>query len=310
LVNQSNPLKKLIVIAGPTASGKTDLSVELALSIDCPILSADSRQFYKELTIGSAKPNQKEMNGVKHYFIDSQSVNSPISAGQFEKLALTQLEEIFKQQDFAILVGGSGMFIDAVVNGLDPLPHSAAMREKWNDLHEQKGISFLLEELKKKDIDYYKSVDKSNPVRIIRALEIIDLTQKKYSEQRHRKAQKRTFESYYFVIDHPREVLYKRINERVMTMIEKGLIEEVRELIPLKHLQPLNTVGYKEIFKYFEGSFNRSEAIAEIQKNTRRYAKRQLTWFRRNKKAIWIPYSNVDYMIRFILEKVKTTSQE
>jgi tRNA dimethylallyltransferase len=307
LVDLSDSLKKLIVVAGPTASGKTELSVELALDMNCPILSADSRQFYKELNIGSAKPSQEEMKGVAHYFIDSHSVQTPISAGQFEKLALNQLNELFQHHNYAILVGGSGMFIDALVNGLDPLPHSPSVREKWNNLHLEKGISFLLAELKKQDPDYYNYVDRSNPVRIIRALEVIELTNKKYADLRHKTVQKRPFETYYFVIDHPREVLYQRINQRVIKMIEKGLIEEAQQLIPFKHLQPLNTVGYKELFHYFEGTFSRNEAIEEIQKNTRRYAKRQITWFKRNKSAHWIPYSNIEEMKKSILEKVNLT---
>lgn len=299
-------MKKLIVIAGPTASGKTKLSVGLAKQFDCPIISADSRQFYKELSIGTAKPSNEEKEGVTHYFIDSHSIQEPLTAGQFETEAIQLLDELFLTNDQVILVGGSGMFIDAVVFGTDRIPHSKEVREKWNDIFEKQGLPYLQEQLKEKDPEYFAQVDTKNPVRLIRALEAVEITNKKYSELRKNKTQ-RSFTSHYFVIEHPRELLYDRINQRVDEMITSGLIDEVKNLVHHKKTQALNTVGYKEIFEYLEGSISLERAIELIKKNTRNYAKRQTTWFKRVKDAKWIKFSTITSMIDVIKAEMNTT---
>jgi tRNA dimethylallyltransferase len=299
-------MKKLIVIAGPTASGKTKLSVGLAKQLNCPIISADSRQFYKEMFIGTAKPSRDEMEGVQHYFIDSHSIQEPLTAGQYETEAIQLLEELFQVHDKVILVGGSGMFIDAVVFGTDRIPHSKEVRDKWNNIFETNGLPYLQEQLKEKDPEYYSEVDLKNPVRLIRALEVIEITNKKYSELRQSSVQ-RDFNTIYFVIDHPRELLYERINTRVEQMIENGLVHEVKNLAEHKKTQPLNTVGYKEIFEYLNGSISLERALELIKKNTRNYAKRQTTWFKRVKSAIWLKFSTIPSMIDVIQAEVNSS---
>tara|TARA_B100000508_G_scaffold24343_1_gene17482 strand:- start:12478 stop:13377 length:900 start_codon:yes stop_codon:yes gene_type:complete len=299
-------MPKLIVIAGPTASGKTSLAVDLAKHLSCPILSADSRQFYKEMSIGTAKPTAEEMQGVPHYFIDSHSIDYPLSSGVFEQEALEKLESIYRSNEYAILVGGSGMFIDALVFGIDQLPQDPNIREELNEVYRSEGLDPLLNELKDKDPSYYENVDRNNPVRIIRALEVIRITGKAYSDQRSSTSKDRPFETLYFVIDHDRQKLYDRINLRVDMMIEDGLIEEVKSLTSHRNKQPLNTVGYKEVFDHLDGEQDLDRTIELIKRNTRRYAKRQLTWFRRNKDSIWIPFSNNKDMIKRILQHLNS----
>ncbi len=280
--------KHLIVIQGPTASGKTALSIALAKKWNCSILSADSRQFYKEISIGTAKPTEKERDGVPHYFIDSHSIQEPVSAAQFEREALTVLEKEFLNNDKCILVGGSGLFIDALCDGLDPLPSNAETQKKWQEFYDKEGLEKLQEELKKLDPDYYRQVDIKNPHRILRALEILTLTSKKMAEVRKNQKVERSFNIHRFVITLPREKLYKRIDLRVHEMMNEGLLEEVKSVIHFQHLQSLNTVGYKELFAHITGDYDLETAIAQIQQNSRRYAKRQLTWFRRNPDNIWL----------------------
>lgn len=296
-------MNKLIVIAGPTASGKTSLAVALAHQLNCPIISADSRQFYKELAIGTAKPTADEMEGVPHYFVDSHSIHHPISAGEYERIALQKVEELFQQHKHLVIVGGSGMFIDALIYGTNQLPHSPQLREKWNEIYQEKGLDFLQEKLKEADLEYYKTVDLQNPVRLIRALEIIELTGQSYSSLRNQDKKPR-FPTAYFVLDHPREILYERINQRVYQMIDNGLIEEAKKEINNRHLQSLNTVGYKEVFQYLEGEIDKERAIELIQQNTRRYAKRQLTWFRKTKEAVWIQPTDLKKAIQTILNTI------
>lgn len=298
-------MKKLIVIAGPTASGKTKLSVGLAKQLNCPIISADSRQFYREMSIGTAKPSSEEMEGVTHYFINSHSIKEPLTAGQYETEAIELIEKLFQSYDELILVGGSGMFIDAVVFGTDRIPHSKNVRDKWNKIFETEGLPYLQEQLKIKDPEFYAQVDTKNPVRLIRALEAIEITNKKYSALRKNTAQ-RSFSTYYFVIEHPRELLYERINKRVDQMMDNGLVEEVKKLAEFRQVQSLNTVGYKEIFEYLDGEITQERAIELIKKNTRNYAKRQITWFKRNKNAVWLKFSTIPSMIDVIQEEINT----
>ncbi|MFA5575462.1 MAG: tRNA (adenosine(37)-N6)-dimethylallyltransferase MiaA [Brumimicrobium sp.] len=294
-------MKNLIVIAGPTASGKTSLSIELAKTLNAPIISADSRQFYKELSIGTAKPSKEEMEGVPHYFIDSHSIVNPVSAGRFEKEALEKIEKLSASNDYIIIAGGSGMFIDALIYGTDKIPHDKKWREHWNQQFENKGIKFLQNKLKSIDPKYYSEVDLNNPHRLIRALEVHSNTGKSFSSYRNNKRQHR-FPLKYFVINHPREKLYERINKRVDLMIENGLIEEVKVNLKHRDLLSLNTVGYKELFDYFDGKIDINVAIELIKRNTRRYAKRQLTWFRKEENAIWLTPYEVKKMVKTILD--------
>jgi tRNA dimethylallyltransferase len=295
--------KKLIVIQGPTASGKTALGISLAKKLDTIILSADSRQFYKEVIIGTAKPSIEEQNGVKHYFIDSHFLEDEVSSARYAKEAFEILTSEFKIHDTIIMVGGSGMFIDAVCIGLDPIPKSDELKAEITKEFETNGLDPLLVELKEKDMDYFNEVDKDNPMRIIRAIEVIRLTGKTFSSQRTNKPIPPFFEVERFVINHEREKLYDRINRRVDLMIENGLIDEVKSVRHLRHLQSMNTVGYSEIFQYLDSEISIERAIELIKQNTRRYAKRQLTWFRRHPEAIWIDFDEVEKMVGLILVK-------
>lgn len=300
-------IKQLIVISGPTASGKTSLSVDLAKHFNTCVLSADSRQFYKELSIGTAKPTPEEMDGVPHYFIDSHNLSDEVTAAQFEREGLQLLNNLFQEHQVIILTGGSGMFVDALCNGLDNIPTSRQLRDELQQEVDNGNLSALLEELKDKDPIYFEQVDRKNPVRVIRAVEVIRLTGKPYSELRKAAPQKRPFEVQRFVIDHEREALYKRINLRVDLMMEAGLLEEVKSVIEYRHLSSMNTVGYKELFNFLDGNCSLEEAIEMIKQNTRRYAKRQLTWLRRNPDAQWIPFSSTEKMMEQIIEHLKNT---
>lgn len=293
--------KKLIVIAGPTASGKTSLSVDLAKKLATVVFSADSRQFYKEMSIGTAKPSLEEMQGIQHFFINSHSIHQEVSVANYVSELLPLLEIEFKQHETIILTGGSGMFIDAVCFGLDDIPHSLELRTELTNEVESNGLAALLQELKLKDEAYFNEVDQNNPVRIIRAIEAIRLTGKKYSELRLKTPKNRSFEVEFFVINHPREELYKRINQRVENMLTDGLEDEVQQLYPYKNLQALNTVGYKEFFDIFDGLQSKEQAVEMIKQNSRRYAKRQITWFKRWEKAHWLEYASNERMIESIL---------
>ncbi|MCO5260765.1 MAG: tRNA (adenosine(37)-N6)-dimethylallyltransferase MiaA [Crocinitomicaceae bacterium] len=283
-------MKELIVIGGPTASGKTALSIALAKEWKTVILSADSRQFYKEMTIGTAKPSEQEMDGIQHFFINSHSITDEVNAARFAKEAEWLLKQLFQQHDKVILVGGSGMFIDALCYGLDDIPHSPTIQAELNETVQANGLDQLLEELKEKDCEYYQTVDRNNPVRIIRALEVIRLTGLPYSSLRKGKRKENDFSIHYFAIDVPRELLYERINKRVDIMIDNGLEQEAKALIPYQHLKSLQTVGYSEWFDFFNGKISKEECISLIKQNSRRYAKRQITWFKRNDEVIWIPF--------------------
>lgn len=272
--------KFLIVIAGPTAVGKTALSIQLAKHLDCPVISADSRQFFKEMSIGTAKPTIQEMQGIPHFFIDNLSIADTYNAGQFEKDVMALLADLFKDHQFVILTGGSGLYINAVLNGVDEfeeIPES--IREQLNATYQSHGITALQETLKQLDPAYYATVDLNNPQRLIRALEVCIHTGKPYSTFRKKEMKQRPFETINLLINTNRDELYKRINLRVDTMMRHGLLEEVKNLYPLKHLNALNTVGYKELFDHLDGKTSLNEAVELIKQNTRRYAKRQLTWF-------------------------------
>lgn len=279
----------LIVIAGPTASGKTAAAIEVAQHYDTAVVSADSRQFYREMSIGTAKPTQEELAAVKHYFIDNLSISKNYTAGDYERECLALLDELFKTHKVVVLAGGSGLFINAVCDGFDEFPDTGPLiRERLNQELEEKGLVFLQEKLKAADPDYYAQVDINNPQRIKRALEVFETSGQPYSSFRKAATSKRPFNTIKFGLDWPREVLYDRINHRVDEMVKQGLVEEVRSLLPHRHLNALNTVGYSELFDYFDGKTDLDTSIALIKQNTRRFAKRQMTWFGRDKDMVWV----------------------
>jgi tRNA dimethylallyltransferase len=272
--------KNLIVIAGPTAVGKTALSIELAKFYSCPIISADSRQFYKEMSIGTAKPTKEEMQDVPHYFIDNISIHDTYNVGQFEREAIECIDNLFKDHEQLILVGGSGLYINAILNGVDEFEEIPShIREQLIKDYEEKGLTFLQEQLKLKDEVYYNQIDLNNPQRIMRALEVCIHNNKPYSSFRTKEKKQRPFDSINILINTDREALYNRINKRVDIMMQNGLLEEVKSLYPFKHLNALNTVGYKELFDFIDGKCALEDAVNLIKQNSRRYAKRQLTWF-------------------------------
>jgi len=298
-------IKHLIVIEGPTASGKTGLSIELAKQFNTCIFSADSRQFYKEIQIGTAKPSIVERQGIPHFFIDSHSLTEEVTAAQYEKEALEQLSKEFTTNDVIILVGGSGMFIDALCVGLDPIPSSPELRNEINDEYQTNGLDELLDELKSKDPAFFETVDQNNPMRIIRALEVIRLTNKTFTEFRTASPKKRPFEVHRFVLNHSREKLYDRINLRVDNMMKGGLLDEVKSVIQYRELASLNTVGYKELFQYLDGNWTIEHALEKIKQNSRNYAKRQITWFKKHPEAIWIDFSDNSTMTKLIQRELE-----
>ncbi|MCC5944424.1 MAG: tRNA (adenosine(37)-N6)-dimethylallyltransferase MiaA [Bernardetiaceae bacterium] len=273
----------LIVIAGATAVGKTSLAIRLAQKLGCEILSADSRQFYKEMHIGTAKPTAEEMQGVVHHFIDSHSIHQAYTVGDYEKEALSKLAQIFQKNHYAILCGGSGLFVRAVCEGIDQMPQiQPQLRQALQSEYEQQGLEPLCQEIAEKDPLFYQTLDRSNPQRVLRAVEVMRSSGRSYSFFRKNKPQKRPFKILKFIAERPREELYARIEKRVDMMQNMGLLTEAEQLYPYRHYKPLQTVGYRELFSYMEGELSLEEAFSEIKKNTRRYAKRQLTWFRKN----------------------------
>jgi tRNA dimethylallyltransferase len=296
---------KLIVITGPTASGKTALSIWLAQQLHCDILSADARQFYRELKIGSAAPTEVELAAANHHFIGNKSITAHYNAGLFAQDALVCLENLFQKIKVQILCGGSGMYIKALTEGLDDLPDAdPEIREKYKRLLASEGIAALQRILEKNDPEYFNTVDQNNPQRIIRALEIIEQTGQSFTSLRLSKKQNRSFDIIYIALDLPRALLYDRINERTIQMIDAGWLEECAGLKAFKNHNALQTVGYKEIFEYFEGSYDLNTCIALIQQNTRRFAKRQLTYIRNQFNPEWINPENKKNLMDFITRKL------
>ena len=280
--------KRLIVVVGPTAVGKTAMGIALARYFKTEVISADSRQLYKEMAIGTAKPSIQELAEVKHHFIDSHSVDEEYSAGDFERDALALLERLFQQHDVVVMVGGSGLFVRAVCEGLDNLPKApVAIRDRLNAIFERDGIAPLQEMLRKVDPDYYHDADIFNPQRVIRALEVYEATGKPFSAYRLRDMDKRPFDRITIGLNTDRQKLYDRINTRVDRMVENGLLDEVRALLPYRDKPALLTVGYAEIFDYLDGTITWEEAISRIKQNSRRYAKRQITWFKKYGDTVW-----------------------
>jgi tRNA dimethylallyltransferase len=275
-------MKKLIVIAGATASGKTAAALALAQQYNAPILSADSRQFYREMSIGTAKPTPYELSLAKHYFINNLSIADDYSVGDYEKEAIACLDEIYKKSDVAILVGGSGLYINAVCEGLDHFPEiSTETKKQVENGYGNQGLSWLQEQLATLDPEYFQQVDQQNPARLRRALEVCLETGLPYSSFRQNKTKARNFQPVYRLIELPRQELYVRINARVDNMIAMGLEEEVRSLTPYRHKSALKTVGYEEFFEYFDGKMSLDETVEKIKQHSRNYAKRQITWFKR-----------------------------
>ncbi|OFY97920.1 MAG: tRNA (adenosine(37)-N6)-dimethylallyltransferase MiaA [Bacteroidetes bacterium RIFCSPLOWO2_12_FULL_31_6] len=293
--------KKLIIIIGPTGVGKTNLSIELALHFKTEIISADSRQIYKELHIGTAKPSEKECSTVPHHFINSHSINDLFNVGKYEQECIYLLTKLFQNHNSLILVGGTGLYIDAICNGIDVLPETdIKIRNELENLFAQQGIKALQEKLKEVDIEYYKIVDLNNRHRLIRALEVSLVSGKPYSSFRKKNIAHRTFTPIKIGLNINREALYDRINKRVDGMIKQGLVEEAKNLFPYKHLNAMQTVGYQELFDHFEGKITLEQAIELIKQNSRRYAKRQLTWFKRDKKITWFEPNEKEKIIDFI----------
>ena len=298
--------KTLISIIGSTGIGKTKLAIEMAKHIGTEIISCDSRQFFKEMKIGTATPTDEELAQAKHHFIGHLSVQDYYSIGQYEEDALEKIEEIFEKNDFAVLVGGSMMYEKAVVEGLNDLPEAnAENQEKLQKILDEEGLEKLQEILKNLDEEYYNVVHKENPRRLLRAIDVIWQTGRKYSEIIAEPKHKRDFKVIRIGITAPREIMYERINLRVDKMLEKGLIDEVKSLTKYQKLVPLQTVGYTEIFKYLEGIWDLDFAIEEIKKNSRRYAKRQETWNRKVENVTWLPYDYSEEQLHEILSKIE-----
>jgi len=296
--------KYLITVIGATAIGKTALSIKLAQHFNTEIISSDSRQFYKEMTIGTAVPTSKELAAAPHHFIQNRSIFDAYSVGQFEKDALKKLNELFLKNNSVIMVGGSGLYINAVINGLDYFPEvKPEIRENLNSQFKNKGIEFLQNKLKELDIESYNSVEIENPHRLIRALEICIGTGKTYSEYKNKPKAIRNFTPIKIGLTADRELMYNRINKRVDIMLEEGLLEEAKKLHEHKNLNALQTVGYRELFQFFDGNCTLEFAIEEIKKNTRRFAKRQVTW---NKKDTNIHWFNFETETSEIIKKIET----
>ena len=278
-----------IFVCGPTAVGKTAFAINLAKTLQTEIISFDARQFYRELAIGAAPPSAEELREVPHHFIGHRSVKEPWNAHQFEQAALQKLQKLLDKYHQVVLVGGSGLYMQALRRGLDPLPPAQEdHRNYWETQLREKGLASLQAALKGKDPQYYAEADVQNPRRLIRALEVMETTGQTYSQLRKRQGEQRPFRSLVLGLDMPRAQLYERINKRALTMLERGWLEEVKQLWPYRNAQALQTVGYRELFQYLEGGLSYPQAVETLQKNTRRYAKRQLTWFRHQENPHWL----------------------
>jgi tRNA dimethylallyltransferase len=297
--------KYLIVVTGPTAIGKSDLSIALAKEFSCEIISADSRQFYKEMSIGTAKPSLEEMQNIPHHFVGNISIEEPYNVGKFEQETIATLTDLFKKNDVAIMVGGSGLYINAVLYGLDDLPQNdPETRAYLEKNYKEHGLIWLQEKLKEVDPHYFASAEINNTNRIMRAIEVSMITDLPYSQQLNKKTTKRNFKTIFIVLNTDRENLYNRINLRVDKMMETGLLNEVKNLLPHKNNNALNTVGYKELFEYLDDSCSLESAVGSIKQNSRRYAKRQITWFKKNKEAKWFESTDKEAIVKFIKDSL------
>ena len=283
--------KYLIVVVGPTAIGKTARAIALAQHFGCDVISCDSRQFFKEMRIGTAVPSHEELSAATHHFVHNKSIFQPYTVGDFEKEALERLALLHEQNPVAVMVGGSGLYVDAVLKGFDTFPEvDPSIREQLTQAYEKQGIGFLQDELQRIDPEYFATVDTGNPQRMMRALEVTIGSGKPYSSYLSGKENIRNFTPIVIGLTAERELMYDRINRRVDVMLQEGLLEEARALHPHKNLNALQTVGYRELFDYFDGKTDLDAAIADIKKNTRRFAKRQMTWFRKNETITWFDF--------------------
>jgi tRNA dimethylallyltransferase len=302
--------KFLITIVGPTAIGKTAMAIHIAKHFNCDIISCDSRQFFKEMKIGTAVPSDIELQSATHHFIHNKSIFEDYTVGDFEKEAIKKLDELFQKNDFTVMVGGSGLYVDAVLKGFDDFPDIAPeIRAELASNYTEYGITSLQKQLQQLDPDYFSVVDKGNPQRMVRALEVSIGTGKPYSFFLKQKINQRHFTSIIIGLDADREIIYDRINQRVDLMVGEGLLAEAQQLFEYKNLNALQTVGYRELFDFFEGKYDLAFAIAEIKKNTRRFAKRQLTWFRRNIETKWFDYQTNPDEINAYIESVKNENE-
>ena len=295
----------LIVIVGPTGSGKTSLSIDVARHYSAPIISTDSRQVYRGMAIGTAQPTAEELSAAEHHFIADREPEEEFNCGRYETLALQRLKELFAKHDYVVAVGGSGLYIQALCEGLDALPEANDnLRDKLKQRLDTEGIEPLVAQLRELDPIYAEEVDAHNPSRVMRALEVCITSGRPYSEQRRGTVAERPFDIIKIGTDMPRDVLYDRINRRVDMMVAEGLVEEVKALYPKRELNALQTVGYRELFDYFDGKCSYEEAIELIKRNSRRYAKRQMTWFRRDDSIEWFAPDRVDQIIAYIDSKI------
>ena len=301
----------LITIVGPTAIGKTALSIQLAKHFKSAIISCDSRQFYKEMTVGTAVPEAEELAAAKHHFIQNRSIFDTYNVGSFERDSLSKLDELFKENPIQIMVGGSGLYVDAVLKGLDYFPEvTPGIRQELAEKLEKEGIKVLQNQLKELDIETYNTLAIDNPHRLMRALEVCISSGKPYSTFKNKPKQPRNFTSIKVGLNADREIIYARINKRVDIMIENGLLKEAKELYKHKNLNALQTVGYRELFSYFDEDFTKEFAISEIKKNTRRFAKRQLTWFKKDENTLWFNYlTDIHTIITKVSDKINITQR-
>ena len=296
--------KTLIVITGPTAVGKTALCLDVAKHFDIPIINADSRQIFRELKIGTARPTEEQMRQVHHDFVGMLGLEDYYSASLFEQQVLALLEQQFLTRDYALMAGGSMMYIDAVCDGIDDIPTiDEETRATMKKRLAEEGLEALCEELRQLDPEYYEIVDRQNPRRVVHALEICQMTGKTYSSFRKREKRERPFDIIKIGLNRPREELYERINKRVDQMMADGLLEEARSLYPKRHLNALNTVGYKELFDYLDGRWPLEEAVERIKGNPRRYARKQLTWYKKDEQIRWFHPDDTEQIINYICGK-------
>jgi tRNA dimethylallyltransferase len=298
---KQSPSKTVIVVAGPTAVGKTSVAIQIAQHFQTEIISADSRQCFKELNIGVARPSTEELQQVKHHFIASHSIHEEVTAATFEEYALQKAEELFKQHDSIVMVGGTGLYIKAFCEGLDKIPAiDPAIRENITEIYKEKGLEWLQKQVAEKDPAFYAEGEIQNPQRMMRALEVMEATGQSILSFRSGQKTKRDFNIIKIGLELPKEELHRNIHTRVDKMMETGLLKEIKSLLPYRHLNALQTVGYSELFNYLDGSINVDKAVEHIKTNTRQYAKRQMTWFKKDKEMNWFSPLEIGGIFEFL----------